>query len=165
VRYGDRNLYATWYCSSAWCPSFVSSLMRQELQERVFSFLLKNSTQSTWPHRRTVQQQTKKTASRCRMCSKESLFSCAHFVSECWPLATKEENILRKFEIGILRKLYGPGKLNSRPIVRTRFNRELYKPNKEPEIKGDHKNTIWFQVLIKSKTHRNIFINMGLQIH
>jgi hypothetical protein len=56
------------------------------------------------------------------------------YVSECWPLATKDENILLKYEIRIPRKLYEPGKLNSRPIVRTRFNHELYKTNNKPEI-------------------------------
>ena len=51
---------------------------------------------------------------------------------ECWTLNKKDESVINSFERKILRRIYGPIKENG--IWRIRYNKELYKLYKEPEI-------------------------------
>ena len=49
------------------------------------------------------------------------MLSCG---SECWPVSKKNGNMLRIFEIRILRMSFGP--INGNGIWRTRYSNELY---------------------------------------
>ena len=52
--------------------------------------------------------------------------------SECRPLSNKDDNLLRIFEIIILKLIYSP--VNDNGVYRTRYKSELYTLYGEPDV-------------------------------
>jgi hypothetical protein len=74
------------------------------------------------------------------------------YVSESWPLKTKDENMIRPFERKIFRRIYGPNEENG--IWRSRYNHEnnkLYNEsdqNMEVEMAGTTMDSLYSNGLV-----------------
>jgi hypothetical protein len=76
--------------------------MRQELQENAFCFLSKYSTWAGGPIRELPYTKDRELPHAAECPVKPIFFLVLTYVREYWPLATQDENILRKFEIDIM---------------------------------------------------------------